>query len=210
MSDVCGDNRFEIIEAYKKKLIEDTNIESQPDEMAVIDNILLRFWQMGWLPSAQPTQNNTSNALESLDCIDRQAAIAHAISGRTREFEGEKWIRVPEVRESLQTMPSVQPDLSGYSDRLWRNAYERGKRDAQAEWIPCSERLPEDSDFHDFWETPDGAVMWCKETGEIGAGWYYASTKTWCDLWDNGVRDVIAWMPLPEPYKEVQDADVHE
>ena len=48
--DVCGDNRFVIIEAYKKKLIEVTNIESSPDEMAVIDNILFRFWQMGWLP----------------------------------------------------------------------------------------------------------------------------------------------------------------
>lgn len=54
MSDVCGDNRFEIIEAYKKKLIEDTNIETRPEEMAVIDNILLRFWQMGWLPSKEP------------------------------------------------------------------------------------------------------------------------------------------------------------
>lgn len=54
MSDVCGDNRFEIIEAYKKRLIEDTNIESRPDEMAVIDNILLRFWQMGWLSPKEP------------------------------------------------------------------------------------------------------------------------------------------------------------
>ena len=40
--------------------------------------------------------------------IYRQAAIAHAISGLTRELEGEKWIRVSEVRESLQTMPSAE------------------------------------------------------------------------------------------------------
>lgn len=45
----CTDNRFEIIAAYKKKLIEGTNIEESPEEMAVIDNILFRFWQMGWL-----------------------------------------------------------------------------------------------------------------------------------------------------------------
>lgn len=44
------------------------------------------------------------------DLIDRQAAIAYAISGRTREFEGEKWIRVSEVRESIQTMTSAQPE----------------------------------------------------------------------------------------------------
>lgn len=44
------------------------------------------------------------------DLISRQAAIAHAISGLTRELDGEKWIRVSEVRESLQAMPSAQPD----------------------------------------------------------------------------------------------------
>ena len=45
-------------------------------------------------------------ATEPGDLISRQAAIAYAISGRTREIDGEKWIRVSEVRESLQTMPS--------------------------------------------------------------------------------------------------------
>jgi len=74
-------------------------------------------------------------------------------------------------------------------------------REPSYDWIPCRERLPEDSDYHDLWETPDGAVLWCKATGEIGIGWYYESTKNWCDLWDNGVKDVIAWMPLPDPYK---------
>lgn len=42
------------------------------------------------------------------DLISRQAAIAFAISGRTREFDGDKWIRVSEVRESLKTMPSAE------------------------------------------------------------------------------------------------------
>lgn len=42
------------------------------------------------------------------DLISRQAAIAHTISGRTRELDGEKWIRVSEVRESLQIMPSAE------------------------------------------------------------------------------------------------------
>ena len=49
MSDICTDNRFELIEKYKKKLIESTNIETAQDEMAVLDNLLFRFWQMGWL-----------------------------------------------------------------------------------------------------------------------------------------------------------------
>lgn len=49
MSDICADNRFEVIEQYKQKLLEDTNIEQSPKEMEVIDSILFRFWQMGWL-----------------------------------------------------------------------------------------------------------------------------------------------------------------
>jgi len=48
--EICTDNRFEIIASYKKKLIEGTNIQESPEEIAVIDNILFRFWQMGWLP----------------------------------------------------------------------------------------------------------------------------------------------------------------
>ena len=38
----------------------------------------------------------------------------------------------PDV-EVFQLLPSVQPDLSGYSDRLWKAAYERGKAEAQLE-----------------------------------------------------------------------------
>ena len=49
-AEICTDNRFEIIAAYKEKLIEVTNIQKSPEKMAVIDNILFRFWQMRWLP----------------------------------------------------------------------------------------------------------------------------------------------------------------
>ncbi len=49
MADMCTDNRFKLIEKYKKALIDSTNIESAQDEMAVLDDLLFRFWQMGWL-----------------------------------------------------------------------------------------------------------------------------------------------------------------
>ena len=49
MTEICADNRFEIIADYKRRLIEGTNIETRPEEMAVLDSILFRFWQMGWL-----------------------------------------------------------------------------------------------------------------------------------------------------------------
>ena len=49
MNNLCDDNRFELIAKYKTELIESTNIETSPEEMAVLDDILFRFWQMGWL-----------------------------------------------------------------------------------------------------------------------------------------------------------------
>ena len=49
MSEVCGDNRFKLIGEFKGKLVDGTNIETSPEEMAVLDNILFRIWQMGWL-----------------------------------------------------------------------------------------------------------------------------------------------------------------
>jgi len=49
MADICGDNRFEIIERAKKDILATTNIESRKEEMEVLDDFLFRCWQMGWL-----------------------------------------------------------------------------------------------------------------------------------------------------------------
>ena len=50
----------------------------------------------------------TNNMVNNL--IERQAAIGSAISGMTMTIGGEKWIRVSEVRESLYSVPSAQPE----------------------------------------------------------------------------------------------------
>ena len=57
MNVMCTDDRFEAISECREKLIEATNIEDSPEEMAVIDNILFRFWQIGWLPKLKPLGN---------------------------------------------------------------------------------------------------------------------------------------------------------
>ena len=49
MATICGDNRFEIVGKAKEALLESTNIEESPKEMAVLDDFLFRCWQMGWL-----------------------------------------------------------------------------------------------------------------------------------------------------------------
>ena len=49
MGDICGDNRFTIINRAKEDIINKTNIESSEDEMKVLESFLFRCWQMGWL-----------------------------------------------------------------------------------------------------------------------------------------------------------------
>ena len=144
MSDVCGDNRFEIIEAYKKKLIEDTNIESRPEEMAVIDNILLRFWQMGWLPDVPDI--NVGDTIYRRDAID---AVAEGLKGTFFEYR--------DIAEKmLNKVPSAQPDLDEWcttckeydqerhSCPRWNRVIRETLKDAQPE--PCDDAVKSHSE----------------------------------------------------------------
>ena len=62
---------------------------------------------------------------------------------------------------------------------------------AQPGWIPCSERLPSKADH------TDDMVLVCYRNGSV-------RFNTYMNGWVQG--NPVAWMPLPEPYKE----DEHE
>ena len=77
------------------------------------------------------------------DLIDRQKAI-DAINEECDKFEKmrEGIVYAQGLRCAipiLDTMPAVDIDLSGYSDRLWKGAHERGKQDAMAKIVRCKE-----------------------------------------------------------------------
>ena len=63
------------------------------------------------------------------DLIDRKAAIEalRRAEALTRAFGYHN------VIETIRLLPSADIDLSDYSDRLWRKAYEQGKADAESE-----------------------------------------------------------------------------
>lgn len=52
-------SRFDIIEKAKEKLIKSTNISQE--ELNVLDSILFRIWQMGWLPKSLLTEKEFVN-----------------------------------------------------------------------------------------------------------------------------------------------------
>lgn len=73
----CCDNRFEIINKAKEALLKETNIARDGQEMAVIDNILFRCWQMGWLDKYDDTKHsNSENIGKSLKPFNLEAAKA--------------------------------------------------------------------------------------------------------------------------------------
>ena len=73
-SDTCED----IIQAAKEDLLFSTNIESHPEEMKVLDSILFRCWQMGWLDKYDETkENNRRDVLKEVkNAIDNQTLTA--------------------------------------------------------------------------------------------------------------------------------------
>ena len=75
---------------------------------------------------------------------------------------------------------------------------------AEAEWIPCSERLPsEDGDYlvqMSWWGFQMDVYSWAD-------GWncYRINGKV-SRLSEIDGRDIVAWMPLPKPYREDGEA----
>lgn len=66
-------------------------------------------------------------------------------------------------------------------------------------WIPCSERLPDESG--DYLTTiQDGRVHYVDKNWFAHIDDYYLEESEWRELCDG--EEVIAWMPLPVPYKE--------
>lgn len=105
--------------------------------------------------------------------------------------------------DAIETYAKDKTDIGYWYDRLWgmRMAIEIiNQQPKVGEWIPCSERLPDegkevlisyDYDSFDIEMTPKRylGVM-------IG---YYEDSEWWSgDEWTDGVT---AWYPLPEPWK---------
>lgn len=129
--EVCGDNRFELIEKYKNKLLDATNIDKSKDEMAVIDSILFRFWQMRWL--------------DKLEQFDRQKAEIDGLQHRISELEAElddlKRDDLPRCKDALRRANEIGVGLEKENQEL-RAEIERLRKHIK-EGIVLARQLPE-------------------------------------------------------------------
>ena len=62
----------------------------------------------------------------------------------------------------------------------------------QRRWIPCKERLPDISK----------SVLICDIEGDIYLGHRTRYGDYYPDFWCDKIKNIVAWQPLPEPYKE--------
>ena len=112
------------------------------------------------------------------DLISRQAAIDALEKSR---FPGAPYIDtgVQIAMREIKALPSAQPEQR---------------------WIPCSERLPEADEYNG-----DVAKYYLvqNEYGDMLVARY-----THSDYWEQIYQlkpisdEIVAWMPLPEPYRE--------
>ena len=109
-----------------------------------------------------------------------------------------------------------------YSGNLYHEGIAQGLDDAagilgkvrceeEPQWIPCSERLPEEEN-KSYWICTDGGYQCeCRWTN-VNHLWTNLTTDWHWHIMDvPQYSKVVAWMPLPEPYKErrAENADVN-
>jgi len=137
---------------------------------------------IGDIKSLPPAEPNCSEIPNNSDCISRQAAIT-AIQKAYADTEGGtdkcavwKNVGLTNALHIMQDLPSAQPEQH---------------------WIPCSERLPEESGLY----IVTNVGRWVEPVGTR-----YYNIRANGGFWSGHPGNkVLAWMPLPEKYGGEQD-----
>lgn len=149
------------------------------------------------------------------DSIYRQAAIdaVHWWYKHMYGEDAEKWIC-----ESIENLPSAEPEITeeAVKDYCQKRCltvltneffhYLKTTPPTASQWIPCSERLPDVSGA--YFVTGKQKYSFEKEwqyfvdIGYTTCSEYMGEFWDTCNDWDEGQEThIIAWMPIPEPWK---------
>lgn len=117
--------------------------------------------------------------------IDADELIEHA------------WRDKLDSRELIVEMIERAPTVKSIPTQIPIDVYERLLKQ-ESKWIPVSERLPEESYY----------CLCCDDDGYITIGWFSKKHGYWIFDDDNfSILVIVAWMPLPEPYKKEESED---
>ena len=89
--------------------------------------------------------------------------------------------------EAVERIGSLDTD----ADREYARSIIDALPSAEAEWIPCSERLPSERGWY---------LITVKGTNCFTDMDYYYGNSEWDEV--SSKQKVIAWMPRPKPYRE--------
>jgi hypothetical protein len=133
---------------------------------------VVRVDEIEQLPSVTPQQTCE-------DCISRTKLLSRIDAERKHlldlKMDGAEHIIVHHARRIIEDMPSVTPQ--------------------QTRWIPCSERLPErDENVLTYHRNESFDYQY--------VSWIDDYSGKWAGFIGNLSDEVLAWMPLPEGYKE--------
>ena len=125
----------------------------------------------------EPTTKNNLG----VDCISRQA-VEDAMYDATRAMD----LNYGQIMEYIDKLPSVTPQ--------------------EPRWIPVSERLPEENICDDGYHEPSELILAYMKSGEMHVARYWSRYDyRWLGIITPTTDEVIAWMPLPKAYREVEE-----
>ena len=164
------------------------------------------------------------------DLIKREDAISRAwIKNTCKEKIAHYKMRKNRIMAQKSISYDPKPQIEGFDDEIaiyeWilREVDNVPSAEKQDEWIPCSERLPENiRPVLVTWKNNDPASYYQYIVGKhfIGTAhyhrgkWYWYSSVTEDLLAEYGkceteefdeAIEAVAWMPLPEPWKGADD-----
>ena len=151
-----------------------------PEEQFVFKGMSEALSAIKDLPSAQPeTEERKEESAQNVpkeDLISRKAAI-DALKNERSDWNCDHNVPVDHCIDAIYSVPSAQPE---------------------PQWIPCSERLPEEN-------VPVLLGVRFKDDFK-----FFVSARIDYNYWSGLGREIkgeLRWMPLPEPYRAERRTD---
>ena len=147
----------------------------------------------------QEVKLKCSEKPNSSDLISRQDAV---------EAVNNYCTSLMDIKRAICALPSAES--TGAMDEAIRHYIEEGYMQPvkkTGEWIPARERLPDPGETVLVF-MPNNKQAWeeqrCIEFGRISGrkdGEWEWLNESACDYWERAHGEIVAWMPVPEPYK---------